>query len=268
MVIDHDQLRLLGPALQPCQPALLVLRARGAAAGVRARVDVPPQSQLVGQVGDLGPVARSRSAPLHSTMRGTQETSARSSSSGSRSNCGQTITAEVVVPPLHHAGRELHPDPLAQKGQVLVVDLVLQVARAGGDDDPAAGLQRGHEVGQGLAGAGAGLDHQRAAVARAGRGDGPRHLLLARPVLVAGVGPGQRSAGPEEVARGDPPSGRAAGQFPAASRRRGIEREAGGQVGHLGPDPAPVRSSSSRASRARRSGRRPRPSRRGPCPAW
>jgi hypothetical protein len=46
------------------------------------------------------------------------------------------------------------------RGQVAVEELVLQGLGAGGDDDLAAGQQRRHQVGEGLAGAGAGLGHQ------------------------------------------------------------------------------------------------------------
>src|SRR3546814_2584753 len=64
--------------------------------------------------------------------------------------------------------------------QVAVVELVLQRAGAGGDDGLQPRQQRRDEVGEGLAGAGAGLGQQHALpVERIGNGDG--EVLLRRP---------------------------------------------------------------------------------------
>ena len=76
--------------------------------------------------------------------------------------------------------------------------LVLEVLRAGRDQDLEARLQRGHEVGEGLAGAGPGLDDERAPVFER-VSDGGRHFLLIAAGIEAIEGAGQRPAGAEEV---------------------------------------------------------------------
>ena len=77
---------------------------------------------------------------------------------------------------------------------VLGGELALQGKRRGGDDDALAVVldepdQRGGEVAERLAGAGAGLDQQ---VAAAGKrvGDGVGHLELAGPLGAADLGDG------------------------------------------------------------------------------
>jgi len=75
-----------------------------------------------------------------------------------------------------------------QKGEVLSDQLFLQVDGVGGDDDPlvvAHGPQDGrHQIGQGFAGAGAGL-HQDDLVAVEGLGHGTGHAQLFVALLVA-----------------------------------------------------------------------------------
>ena len=74
---------------------------------------------------------------------------------------------------------------LAHRRQVAVEELVLQRLGAGRDDHLAAGEQRRHEIGEGLAGAGAGLGHQHAA-AFDRLDDRLRHLELLRARAIAG----------------------------------------------------------------------------------
>ncbi len=89
-----------------------------------------------------------------------------------------------------------------QVGHVLGVKLVLQVDGVGADHDPAAVLHRPgdgrQQVGQALAGAGAGLDQQVVAVVE-GVGHGAQHLHLWLAVLVARQGLGQRAVRLQEA---------------------------------------------------------------------
>ena len=110
----------------------------------------------------------------------------------------QLVQAEVVVPALEY--RELRPaaerpaQRVDQPGQVALDQLALQRDGGGGDHDRAVllgrgQLQRGHQVGQRLAGPGAGLHGQvRAAGHRVP--DGPRHLALTVPLGAADRGDG------------------------------------------------------------------------------
>ncbi len=78
--------------------------------------------------------------------------------------------------------------------------LVLQGARAGGDDDALARQQRGHQVGEGLAGAGAGLHHQPAVLLQ-GLRHMAGHLQLRCPRPEARQRAGQRPVLPKNVVR-------------------------------------------------------------------
>jgi hypothetical protein len=73
---------------------------------------------------------------------------------------------------------------VGQPGQVVVDELGLEGEGRGGHHDRAVHEQRGHQVGQRLAGAGAGL-HEQVLAATGGRLDGLRHLPLAGPVDAA-----------------------------------------------------------------------------------
>ena len=73
---------------------------------------------------------------------------------------------------------------LGDEGEVLAGQLVLERLGRGGHHHPALGQQRGHQVGEALAGAGAGLHHQVPAVLDGG-GDGDGHRALTGPGLAA-----------------------------------------------------------------------------------
>ena len=89
------------------------------------------------------------------------------------------LPAGVVVAALHVADLERPRKMLLEEGNVLEEELLLQVLGAGGDHDALAGKQRGHQVGERLAGARAGLDDQVALIGER-RFHGLGHLHLAR----------------------------------------------------------------------------------------
>ena len=99
----------------------------------------------------------------------------------------ELVAAKVVGAALHVADAQIAQQRF-EKRNVAEVELVLQRLGAGGDNDALAGAQRRQQIGQRLAGAGAGLDDQVAALGeRALHGLG--HFELAGAVLV-----GQRRA--------------------------------------------------------------------------
>ena len=87
--------------------------------------------------------------------------------------------AQVVGAALEQRGLEADAQRIAHARQVAVVELVLQRAGAGGDDGLHARQDRRHQVGEGLAGAGAGLGQQRAAAVER-IGDRGGQVLLGR----------------------------------------------------------------------------------------
>jgi len=196
VVVDHDQLRVLGTSLESGQPAGLELGAAGTRAGLRTRVDVPPQLELIRQFVDLGAIAGFRLLspvgdhvhPLRLGEVGQQRLALE---------LGQPGATEVVVAPLHHTGGHRNPRLPGEERDLVIPDLVLQVLGAGRDDHTASGGQRRDEVGQGLAGPRGCLDHQPSAVLeRAVHAVG--HLRLPGAEAVGGVSLFQPAAGGEE----------------------------------------------------------------------
>ena len=94
----------------------------------------------------------------------------------------EALQTHVVAAPLQHGPVEVHAEVLGQEREVLGGELVLQ--RLGGrcDHDTSIGFDRRDEVGERLAGAGAGLHHQMP-LAGNGVGDERRHLPLPDAVL-------------------------------------------------------------------------------------
>ena len=90
----------------------------------------------------------------------------------------EAMQAEVVPAALHVGGGERDAERVAQHRQILEEDLFLEVLGAGRDEDALAAQDRRHEVGEGLARAGAGLGQQHAAVGE-DVGDRGGHLELA-----------------------------------------------------------------------------------------
>ena len=83
------------------------------------------------------------------------------------------MQAQVVRAPLHAGRGERHAERIAQRRNVLEENLFLKVLRAGGDQDPLPAEDRGNQIRERLAGAGAGFGEQDA---RRFRGPGRRRL--------------------------------------------------------------------------------------------
>jgi len=110
-------------------------------------------------------------------------------------------SADVIGPPLQQRNPGRRLQRLADHWQVLVEQLVLQGLGTGRDDHLAARTQRRHQVGEGLARAGAGLgDKNRTAVDGGGDAFGHLDLLLAYAIAVDGLG--QRPVGRKDFRKG------------------------------------------------------------------
>ena len=103
----------------------------------------------------------------------------------------EMMVADVVRAALEQRERHRELQRVADERQVALEELVLQRLGAGGDDDLAAVEQRRDEIGEGLAGAGAGFGDQRAAL-RDGRGHRIGHRELLRAEAEARQRAGQR----------------------------------------------------------------------------
>jgi len=101
----------------------------------------------------------------------------------------QLAQAEIVAPALDQHRPELDAGVLLQKGDVLAGQLFLQIDGIGGDDHPFLvpfrPECRREQIGQGFAGAGAGLDHGHP-VAVEGFGNGKGHAGLLFPLFITG----------------------------------------------------------------------------------
>src|SRR6185369_15588532 len=110
----------------------------------------------------------------------------------------ESMQTQVVRAPLQQRDAHRPADSARDGGQIAMEQLVLKIARARRDDDAPTGEQRRHEIGERLAGAGAGL-HDQAAV----RAQCKRDLLCHRDLFLARGEAGdrrrQRSFHPEQI---------------------------------------------------------------------
>ena len=181
---------------------------------------------LAGVPVQLGPVAggrrgRPRRQPLDLLLGGREQVLQLELAPRRIAHLSDPLEAEVVAPSLQHGPRERCVQVGGQEREVLGGQLVLEGLGGGGDHRGAAGEHGGHQVGQRLAGAGAGLHHQVPAAL-----DGPRHGLghvgLARAGLAVGEGGGdlrERGHGLLRRAAGGR-GGAVAGRAVAAAGRR------------------------------------------------
>ena len=254
-VVDHDQVRPLRPApgageKAPPRPVIAAQLGR-AVQRVRGQAGRPAEGLPVVQ-GQLAAVPRLRLGQPEEDLRRQEPVGV--ALHPLPDEAAPAAQAEVVGPALEHRRLERRREGLAQDGDVLVVELLLEVDGVGGDDHPAPvghGVgRRRKQVGQALPDPGPGLDHQVQAVAEGlGHGAGHTHLAGAGLRSRAGSGPGARSRRRRRRPPPAPPPwapGRAAGPGPAATRsgassspssaqarRRGVGAE---DLPHPGPE--------------------------------
>ena len=104
-----------------------------------------------------------------------------------RRHLAEALQAHVVAPALQHREVEVDTEVLGEEREVLQRQLVLESLGGGGHHHGGPRLDGRHEVRQGLAGPGPGLDHEMAMGADR-IGDPIRHLDLPEPFLGAGKG--------------------------------------------------------------------------------
>ncbi len=193
VMVDHHHVGRERVLARAHHEAVLVVRAFLAEAVFARRRGVLPDRRVLGHVGEVGAVARDRGGgemldqpqPRSIVARGEPAFAARPL---------EPVQAYIIGAALQQRRHRARGDRVAHGRQVAVVELVLQRLGAGRDDHLAAREQRGHQIGEGLAGAGAGFHRERAA--RFDRGqDRLRHLELLRPRPVAGHLGGERAGG-------------------------------------------------------------------------
>ena len=118
------------------------------------------------------------------------------------------LPAGVVVAALHVADLQRPREVLLEKRNVFEEELLLQILGAGGDHDALARQERRNQIGERLAGAGAGLDNQVPFIAK-GRLHRLGHVHLAGAVFVVWMPFRERAA---------------AGKKPAHPGRTGLNR--------------------------------------------
>jgi hypothetical protein len=112
------------------------------------------------------------------------------------------FAAEIVVAPLHVADAQpaicVRKQRSLQSRDIFKVELLLQILRAGRDDDSFARADHGQQISQRFAGASAGFDDQ-VALFFEGFFHGLGHLQLAAAKLVGGVRFREHAARSEEL---------------------------------------------------------------------
>ena len=147
-----------------------------------------------------------RVACAHCATRCSARTAKRSGSCAAALGLVQPVAAQVAGAALEQRHAHRHAQRVAQARQVAQEELVLQALGGGADQRTPARQQQRHQVGEGLADAGAGLGHQRLAA-------GPRPARCERPAC-----PAPRAAGS---------AGRCAASGPSAAKGAGDRRGAG-----------------------------------------
>ena len=165
VVVDDDDLRLLRLSPHPRHEARLEVRAAGADARLARRGDVAPDLRVLGQIRQLGPVPGLRGP---GPVRDAQQRRA-AGALPRRPRLAEASQADVVGEALHERGAQrdaVRGERLGDDGQVLDEDLLLERARRRRDDHLSPAEHGRHEIRQGLAGSGPGLDEEVAAPPR------------------------------------------------------------------------------------------------------
>ena len=192
MVVHHHDVGFECRLAHARDEAGVEQRARLADAVLARGRDLAPEVDAVRHVGDLGPVAglglgRPRlDGPVDRQLFEPPEAAGLAEG-------GEAQQAQVVGSALHHRDAQLASERLREQRQVLLDELLLQVLGAGRDHDAPLGKHRRQQVGERLAGAGAGLGQQQPAVLEH-FGYRLREPDLRLSLLVAGQHPGERSA--------------------------------------------------------------------------
>ena len=198
VVVDDDDVGLGGPLVHQSDEAAVELFALLAGAELAAGVETVPDGAVLRQFLELGAVSG-----FGLLFPGADEPAVLDfdESGQGRALLGfvELLAAEVVVAALHVGHVERAVEIPFEERDVLVVELLLQVLRAGRDDDAFAAGDDRNQVGEGFPRAGAGLDQQMTPFGEH-RFDLLGHGELPGPELVMGELRGKQAVLPEKAA--------------------------------------------------------------------
>jgi hypothetical protein len=198
VIHDHDVGGLrVAPRLE--HVAASELRTLLAQAVFTRRGNVRPERRLLRQIGEFRQIARlgGRRPACHPREHARHAALARQQGAllGRKF---QSVPAQIVGPSLEQGDLDRQSERLRQQRNVAAKQLVLQRARAGGDDHAAPRQQRRNQVSEGLARARARLDDQ-GLEPRQRRAHGLGHGGLLGAVRIARQGARQRSLEVEDI---------------------------------------------------------------------
>ena len=156
--------------------AVVVPRTLGAEARFGGRRDFAPERKILRQIVELRPVTGLGSPRPFADDR---QKDVSTDWGGSLVELIEAMQAQIVRAPLHVGRREGDAERVAQCGDVLEENLLLQGFRARRDEHALTAQKRGDEIGQRLPGAGSRLREEDAAPFEHSR-DGGRHFDLPR----------------------------------------------------------------------------------------
>src|SRR5580698_2597706 len=158
-MVHHHYVRLLGGAACLQYETAAVFRAIGAQTVVLGGSHLGPEAGILRDGIELGDIAAAGDAGPGAHRLQFAYALAAVEQTLLRRN-GEALAAEIVGTTLEECGPGRRADGVPHGRQVPMEQLVLQGLSAGGDEYTLAGEQRGQEIGEGLAGAGAGFRHQ------------------------------------------------------------------------------------------------------------
>ena len=159
VMVDHQHVGFLRRAPRLDHEAVLVEGALGAEAVLRGRGHARPHAGVLGHAGQLGDVAGlgARGPAAH---QGELRDFGAAAEAAFVDGAVEAMTAQVVRAALEQRGLQARTEHFAHARQVAVEELVLQGLGPGRHDHAQPREQRRHQVGEGLAGAGAGFHDQ------------------------------------------------------------------------------------------------------------
>ncbi|MNQ62192.1 hypothetical protein D3C85_765300 [compost metagenome] len=196
-MVDDHHIGLLGLAARLDDEAVADARALLAQAVLAGGGHALPDVGVFGHLGQVAAVTRFGNAGEHLDLAQLLDLGAGLQRALVALQAFQVVVADVVAAALEQRGGHRRGQRGAHARQIAREELVLQGARAGGNQHLAALDEGGYKIGPGLADASARFGHQRGAVLD-GLADGLRQLHLRRTRLVAGQGRGQRPVLVEE----------------------------------------------------------------------
>ena len=200
VMIDDDDVGRLRVAPRLHDVATIERRAFRAEAVVARRGHPRPHRIGIAELRELGDVALPRRArPVAHFRQAARDFLAQAARSSLLLGELEPMHAQVVRAALQQRDAHRPADRARDRRQIAMEQLVLQLARAGGDDHAPAGEQRGHEIRERLAGAGARLDDQPAMRAQRERTCSAIAICssrVAKPGIAAASGPSAPNRSP------------------------------------------------------------------------